>query len=241
MEKYGFEKKLKEAVLIKKDSKTTAMVQDGEVMEICCPGLCSRNVSENGSPCLVLENEIPSGEKYTVAAFSLDSPNRENKGWICLKPAIFEEAVQFFLNNGQMEEMAGGCKAVHGKPNNGMAGSGFVAGDAYIELNVPDAILDAAGGGWVQIKSLFLTPEKIEKYKNIIFGVRGRRKKMIFLTVFQHGLNDRMQSFFCKELGRFFGMDMDEKTEFWVADLKLEPDGITLVSCQNITESVLLE
>ena len=50
-----------------------------------------------------------------------------------------------------------------------------------------------------------------------------------------------MKGFLCRELSRLFGADMLETTEFWVADLKLETDGITLVSCQNVTGMVLLE
>lgn len=48
---------------------------------------------------------------------------------------------------------------------------------------------------------------------------------MVFLTIFQHGLNERMQGWLCKDLIKYFAMDMDEKAEFWVADLRLEPDG----------------
>lgn len=33
---------------------------------------------------------------------------------------------------------------------------------------------------------------------------------------------------------------MNEKTEFWIVDLKLGEDGITMLSYQNITDKVLL-
>lgn len=241
MEKYEFEQKLKEAVLIKKDNKPTVLLSNGEEVGVCCPELCSMNISENGSPCLVSVNKIPSNEEYAVVAFSLDNPNRENKDWICIKPIIFKDAVEFFLTNFQMEGMVSGCKAVNGKSNKGKTEPDFAAGDAYIELNVPDAILNAADGGWFQIKSLLLTAEKIVKFKNLIAELINTEKRIIFLTVFQHDLNDKMWDLLCRELSRFFGMDMNEKTEFWVADMKLREDGITLVSCQNITGRVLLE
>lgn len=91
-----------------------------------------------------------------------------------------------------MEEMVSDCKVVNGKSNKRKTEPDFVAGDAYIELNVPDAILNAADGGWLQIKSLLLTAKKIVKYKNLIAELKNTEKRIIFLTAFQHGLNDKM-------------------------------------------------
>ena len=109
MEKYYFEKELKEAVLIRNGGRPTAMVLNGEEVEVCCPELCSMNIGEDGNPCLVSEDKISSDKKYEVVAFSLDYPNRENKDWICLEPAIFEDALEFFLFSHCMEGMVNGC------------------------------------------------------------------------------------------------------------------------------------
>ena len=116
----------------------------------------------------------------------------------------------------------------------------LVTENAFIEINVPDAILNAAGGGWRQVESLMLTAEKISKYKSAFDSLGDTGKRMVFLTIFQHGLNERMHGWLCKDLSRYFAMDMDERVEFWVADLRLEPDGIGLLSYQNITGRVLL-
>lgn len=217
MEKYYFEKELKEAVLIKNGDKPTAMVLNGKEVEVCCPELCSMNISEDGSPCLVSEDKISSDKKYEVVAFPLDYPNRENKDWICLEPIIFEDAVEYFLANHHMEEMVSGCinEKIGG---NEKTGSDFIAGDANIQINVPDAILNAAGGGWMQIKSLMLTVEKVSRNKNIIAELKGTGKRMIFLTIFQHGFNEKMKDWLCRELSKYFAMDMDERVEFWQAD-----------------------
>ena len=153
----------------------------------------------------------------------------------------FWQAVGFFLANHHMEELAGGCIASRKIESREGAGPDFILGDAWIELNVPDAILNAAGDGWLQVKSLMLTDGKAVRYRDMVSRMENENKKFILLTVFQHGLNDRMKGFLCRELSRLFGADMLETTEFWVADLKLETDGITLVSCQNVTGMVLLE
>lgn len=239
MEKYYFEKELKEAVLIKNGDRTITMVLNGEGMEVCCPELCSMNIREDGSPCLVSEDKIPNDRKYEVVAFSLDNLNRENKDWICLEPAIFEDAFEFFLACHCMEGMVNGC-TFQKIESRGDAGPDFMAGDACIQINIPDAILNPVDGEWFEIKSLLLTGRKIARHRNLIANFHGTGKRIIFLTIFQHNLNDNLQGLLCKELSRFFGMDMEEGNEFWVADAKLEPDGITLLSYQSITDRVLL-
>lgn len=240
MEKYYFEQELKEAVLVKNGDKSTIMALDGVEVEVCCPELCSLNISRDGSPCLVSENEALGDKKYEVVAFSLDYPNRENKDWICLEPKIFKDAVEFFLASHCMEEMSNVCMAIRRMESWEETEPDFFTGDSCIQINVPDAILNPADGGWLEIKSLLLTAKKIAGHRNLIANSKKTGKRIIFLTVLQHNLNDNMQGLLCNELSRFFGMDMDEKNEFWVVDMKLEPEGITMLSYQNITDKVLL-
>lgn len=240
MEKYYFEEEWKEAVLLTKENKSTVLVLDGEEVEICCPKTVRGNVSECGTPCLVLESKYPKDGNYEAMAFSLDNPYRENKDWICMNPIIIEDAVGYFLASHHMEEMVSGSMVSRKIESREGAGPDFILGDAYIEINVPDAILNAAGNGWMQVKSLMLTDGKAVRYRDMVSGMENGNKRFILLTVFQHGLNDKMKGFLCRELSRLFGADLQENTEFWVIDLRLEPDGITLLSCQNITDMVLL-
>ena len=239
MEKYYFEEEWKEAVLLTKENKSTVLVLDGEEVEFCCPETVRGNACECGTPCLVLESKYSKNGNYEAMAFSLDNPYRENKDWICINPIIIEDAVGYFLASHHMEELAGGCIASR-KIESREEEPDFILGDAYIEINVPDAILNAAGDGWLQVKSLMLTDGKAERYRDMVSRMENENKRFILLTVFQHGLNDRMEGFLCRELSRLFGADLQENTEFWVIDLRLEPDGITLLSCQNITDKVLL-
>ena len=69
MEKYYFEKELKEAVLIKSNEKPVTMVLNGEEVEVCCPELCSMNIAENGSPCLVSEDKASNDKKVEFGLF----------------------------------------------------------------------------------------------------------------------------------------------------------------------------
>ena len=107
MEKYYFEEEWKEAVLLTKENKSTVLVLDGEELEIYCPETVRGNVSECGTPCLVLESKYSKNGNYEAMAFSLDNPYRENKDWICINPIIIEDAVGYFLANHHMERVSG--------------------------------------------------------------------------------------------------------------------------------------
>ena len=240
MEKYYFENEWKEGVLLMKEDRSAVLALGGEEMEICCPETVRGNVSGWGMPCLALESEYSKNGKYEAMAFSLDHPCRENKDWICINPVIIEDALEYFLSNHYMEEMVSGC--MRGRAGGrGRTGPDFISGDAWIETNVPDAILNAAGDGWIQARSLIVAAEKAARFKKMISGMESENKRFILLTAFQHGLNDRMEGFLCRELSRLFGADLQENTEFWATDLRLEPDGITLLSYQNVTGRVMVE
>jgi len=68
VEKYYFEEEWKEAVLLTKENKSTVLVLDGEEVEICCPETVRGNVSECGTPCLVLESKYPKDGNYEAMA-----------------------------------------------------------------------------------------------------------------------------------------------------------------------------
>lgn len=92
MEKYYFEQELREAALIKSSDKSTAIVLNGEEIEIYCTEFARGNITEEGMPCLISESKIPGNGKFEVMAFSLDSMMTERK-WI----------VNIFLDNGGKE------------------------------------------------------------------------------------------------------------------------------------------
>ena len=73
VEKYYFEEEWKEAVLLTKENKPTVLVLYGEELEICCPKTVRGNVSECGTPCLVLESKYSKNGNYETMAFSLDT------------------------------------------------------------------------------------------------------------------------------------------------------------------------
>lgn len=239
MGKYEFKNSLREAVLLKMEKQSAVLLLDEEEVEACCPSLGGMEIPEEGLPCLTTRNSNREECGYEVSAVYLDWFEKEEKSWICLKPMLFEEAAEFFLENCRMEEMTGDC--VSSRRDTVWRGTGldFETGDAWIEINVPSLQFEAADGRGVEIKSLLLTQQKIAKYSSLLV-MQQDGKRMIFLTVFQHGMNEEMHWCFCKKLSEAFDMVIDERTEFWVADMRLDADGITLVSYQSITDKVLL-
>lgn len=145
-------------------------------MEIYCPEIARGNINGEGMPCLISEAKGLKNEKYEVMAFSLDNPNRENKDWVCLEPVIFEDALEFFLASHCMEGMVNGC-TFQKMENRGDAEPDFMAGDACIQINVPDAILNPVDGEWFEIKSLLLTGRRIARHRKLIADFHGTGKR----------------------------------------------------------------
>ena len=79
MEKYLFEREWKEAVLIRKDNKSTVLVIDGEEMEICCPKIVRGNITEGECHVLSLKAGIQRMENMKSWHFHWIIPKWEIK------------------------------------------------------------------------------------------------------------------------------------------------------------------
>ncbi len=188
---------------------------------------------EEGIPCLVSYGN----NGYIVEAVSFYAGNRTDKEWFCINPLLFEHAVCYFLENHYMADMIGG----HGNVSrlSGVRGSGFDLGteNAGIEIKVPFVIPDRTGScPW---KSFLSSVNQITGYCNNP-SVKEKGKRILLLTVCQHGtaqIQFMTDGSVKEELKRAVSMGV----EFWIAEIKTEPDGISLMSHQNFTDIILNE
>ena len=85
MEEYVFDKELKEAVIMKRNSQFTMNVLIDSREEKChCPATTRiGDVDVSGLHCLVSESNDPKRKlKYTVEAISMDDPDEADKNWV---------------------------------------------------------------------------------------------------------------------------------------------------------------
>lgn len=66
--------------------------------------------------------------------------------------------------------------------------------------------------------------------------LQGNDKRHVVLFMFQQNLKNEMKDEFCKEMKNGLGMAGKKGMEVWIVEMKLEEDGISLVSCQEMDE-----
>lgn len=106
MKEYVFDKELKEAVIIKRNSQFTMNVLiDGREEKCHCPATTRiGDVDVAGLHCLVSESSDPKRKlKYTVEAISMDDPDEADKNWVGIDLILSNRIVEFLLTVHQYE------------------------------------------------------------------------------------------------------------------------------------------
>jgi len=144
MEKYKFDRKIQEAILKSKVGQQPTVIIDGKERKVRCPSFVGTGTC--GIPCLVEEDNKVGNAGYSVVALSFDYRNEEEKCWICIRPAIIEKAVGFFLESNQMSKMAEDCSNIASLPAAGRGMPDFQAGNTCIEVRVSMPVSYKSGG-----------------------------------------------------------------------------------------------
>lgn len=108
MKEYVFDKELKEAVIIKRNSQFTMNVLiDGQEEKCHCPATTRiGDVDVAGLHCLVSESDDPKRKlKYTVEAVSMDDPDEADKNWVGINLILSNRIVEFLLSTHQLDNM----------------------------------------------------------------------------------------------------------------------------------------
>lgn len=229
MEKYRFDRKIQEAVLRRGTGQQPAIIIDGKEMNVENPVFVGNRTRD--IPCLVEEDSKNGNAGYTVVAFSFNDRNEKEKYWICIRPALIEKAVGFFLESNQMSKMAEDCSNVTSLPVIGRGMPDFQAGNTCIEVRV--SIVSCRSGGLMWL-DFIPAIEQILKY----YDGFGEDKRMVLLAVYQHGTG-HIQAVPDEDTKKEFKKAVSKGIELWVAETKTEEDGISLMSYQNFTDNIL--
>lgn len=230
MEKYRFDRKLQEAVLRRNEGQQPAIIIDGEEMKVRCPSFVGAGTGD--ILCLVKEDSKTGNAGDTVVAVLFDGLDTEEKSWACIQPMLIEQSIGFFLENNQMDEMAGDCSKVISLPATGRGMPDFQAGNTCIEVRVSMPVSYRSGGlMWLDFIPAI---EQILKYYD---GFEGD-KRMVLLAVCQHGTG-HIQAMPDENTKKELKKAVSKGIELWVAETMTENEGISLMSCQNFTDNIL--
>lgn len=232
MEKYRFDRKLQEAVLRRNEGQQLTIIIDGEERKARYPafvGTSTRDIS-----CLVEKVRETGNTEYNVVAVSFDNLDEKEKNWICIQPVFLEQAIEFFMENYQMESMTGDCKCAERLPDTKDSGFDFETKNTLVEIKVLIPVTD--GTHTCIWKGFHQAVKQMIGFSNNFAG-RDKAKRIILLTICQDGTEQIkfMADGNIEELGKAVKAGI----EFWIAETKTNPDGIELLSYCDITCNIL--
>lgn len=233
MEKYRFDRKLQEAVLRRETGKQASVIIDGEERKVRYPAFVVAGTRD--IPCLVKKVQETGNEGYSVVAISFDSLDGKEKAWVCIQPVLLEQAIGFFMENNQMEGMAGDCRCAGRLTDTRDTGFDFETENVCIEIKVLMPV--TVGTGSCTWKSFHEAVKQITGHCNNP-SVKEKGKRILLLTVCQDGTGQMqpMEDGSIKdELKKAMGMGI----EFWIAETKTEEDGISLLGYWDYTDKIL--
>ena len=175
--------------------------------------------------------------RYTVEAISFENKGKE-RNWICVRPALLEQAIEHFLENHQMESMLGDNNHVTKMTTAtiGRCRPDFQAGNTLIEVRILRR--NARNPGGFNQGSLASSISQIGKYCQKLSSMKETTEKMILLLVCQAGTEEKQVSFKGKANNEI-KKAVENGVEIWTADLQFDIDGISLLTYQNITDRIL--
>lgn len=148
-----------------------------------------------------------------------------------INPMLIEKAVGFFLEKQMMGDIVQGCEIIKGYPISRDLRTDFVAGNTCIETRV---LMRKQAGSDVR-KLLHLLVSNKRNY-NVL---QEHYKRVVLLVVCEEGICDGQmgESSIYKKVGKIFEGELNQGIEVWISVVKYEEDGISLISCQNLTNT----
>lgn len=158
--------------------------------------------------------------------------------------AAIEKAVGFFLENNMMEKMAkGDCVAKNCRVSEGLRVD-FASGDTCIEVKVLGTCGESTGGEEnASAKAAQHFVASLGRNKGNFDALQEHFNRTILLVVCQEGTCHQEMESLGGELKRMFKENMEHGMEIWISEVRLEEDGITLLSYHDIScgESYMAE
>jgi len=236
LKKYKFNKKLKEGILTGRIKGQALVVVDGKELTAQCSAWGNISCTE-GLPCLVSENNSRGSMRYTVEAVSFGNEGRK-RNWVCLRPVLFEQAVEYFLENHQLENMPVDYDYVNkmSTATAGISRPDFQIGDVWIEVRVLGR--NARKSDSFNQRDLVLSIRQVEKYCRQFSPGKETDERMILLLVCQADIKAEQISFKGKTSDEI-KKAVEAGVEIWTVEMQMDVDGINLLSYQNITDKVV--
>jgi len=243
--KYEFEKPLKEAIILRRNSQFTMDIEiDGKVEKAHCP-TTNRigDIDTKNITCLVSISDDPKRKlKYTVEAVSCDELDNPNKNWIGINQILSNKLVEYFLQTHQLDKMVKNYDTIKREVNLGISKLDFLVGNTYLEVKTPLTTLNVKYGENIKTKPVtpFSSTERFCKHINELANSLQNHERAIMLTVHQYEITERKEHFkstHYEEVKSTLENAISKGLETWNINMKFEQNGVTLLKCENTTNT----
>ncbi len=242
--KYLFEEELIEAVIIKRKSQFTMLVDiDGEEVSCHCPttGRIGDIELKNVACLLSKSKDAKRKTPYTVEAISVDNLDNSNKNWIGINQILSNRLVEFFFETHQLDEMVSGYTEIKREVNLGISKLDFLIGDTYLEVKTPLTTMQVEYGSNIKTKKVtpFSSTERFTKHVKELANSLKDHEKAILLTVYQYEITKpkvRQRSTHYEEVNTVMKDAIAKGLQTYEISMRFEKDGVSLATWRNITE-----
>jgi len=235
MGKCKFQQKLKEAVLIGGINGEVSVIIDGAEEKARCYAM--GKIGAKGIPCLVSESNNSEDLRYTVEAISFNNEDGK-RNWIGVRPILFGQAMEYFLENHHMDNMLGIYEHIARMTTAtvGKCRPDFQAGNTWVEMKILGG--DIRKSQVVNGSSIALPIRQVEKYCRQLSVMKETNKRMILLLVYQADGEEKQISF-QRMANAEIKKAVESGVEVWTAELQVDIEGISLLSYHDITDKIL--
>lgn len=240
--KYLFKKPLVEGVIKSRPNRFIMTVEIRGRLEAChCP--CTGRIGSvrfADMPCLLSESDDERRKtRYTVEAISLDPVDKKLKSWIGIDQVKANDYVEFFIMEGQLPEITGSVEAIKREVRLGDSRIDFlVNGRLFIEVKTPLKDIPCEGHpGYIDKKYKLTSFERLIKHFDDTSSSISGDTKAVFLLCYLYdakpfevlppGAREERIVRAAKEAA-------GKGLEHWQVNLRLDREGISLISCNKL-------
>ena len=166
---FKFEKPLIEAVIVKRISQFTMLVDlNGEQIRAHCPttGRIGDIEIKNIACLLSKSDDAKRKMPYTVEAVSCDDLSTVNKHWIGINQILSNRLIEFFFRHHGLDEIESDFTEIRREVKLGISKLDFKVGNTYIEVKTPLTQLQVEYGSHIKTKpkTPFSSTERFTKH-----------------------------------------------------------------------------
>lgn len=245
--RYEFDPPLSQGIIKERKNRFVAVVEIEKREVVChCPvtGRIGDIVLKN-IPCLLSASNDPHRKTpYTVKAIALDDLDVADKNWIGIDLGLSNRIIEFFLQTHQLGEMISDYSEVQREVRLGKSKLDFLVGNTYIEVKTPLNVLHVNYGKHIQTKATmpaFTSTDRFMKHVCELANSLKTHERAILVTVSQYRITHPRQwpkSPRAAEVADIVGKAIKRGVEFFEISMNFEPDGVSLVDCKSITDSI---